>query len=218
MQSAVKSTASAFILPTMMIIGLTGGIGSGKSTASSRFAEHGVTVINADHIAREVVTTDSPALRAIAERFGPDILQPDGSLNRTALREIVFDDQHQLDWLEQLTHPLIEAIIRQRLQTSRQPEEPPYRMLESPLLLETQQKNLVDRVLLIDSPEALQIERVAGRDNNSGTQVKKIIASQMPREKKLSLADDVIENTATREELYQQVDSLHNQYCQLAKN
>ena len=200
----------------MYIVGLTGGIGSGKSAAAECFIEHGVTVINSDHIAREIVAPGSPALDAIAERFGLRILLEDGCLNRAALRTIIFDSEPERIWLEQLTHPLIVEITHERLQAAQYEEEPPYRILESPLLLETTQKEQVDRILLIDTPNHLQIERVTQRDGNSADQVSKIIESQMQQQKKLAHADDVIMNTGSLEELGKQVETLHSKYCNLS--
>ncbi|MGB2271902.1 MAG: dephospho-CoA kinase, partial [Pseudomonadales bacterium] len=160
------------------------------------------------------------ALMRIAEYFGSEILLDDGNLDRAALRKKVFSDtdaSHTAkQWLEDLTHPLINQQIRQQLNQRKNDNEANYRILESPLLMETNQQDLVHRLLLIDLPKSLQIERVMTRDNNSEQQVNAIIAAQMSREAKLHLADDKIENTGTLQELEQQVLALHTQYQQLA--
>lgn len=204
----------------MFVVGLTGGIGSGKSAAAAIFANLGVTVINADTVAREVVKPGTPALMRIAEHFGSEILLDDGSLDRAALRKKVFSDtdaSHTAkQWLEDLTHPLINQQINEQLNQRKNDNEANYRILESPLLMETNQQDLTHRLLLIDLPKSLQIERTMTRDNNSEQQVNAIIAAQMSREAKLHLADDKIENTGTLQELEQQVLALHTQYQQLA--
>lgn len=204
----------------MFVVGLTGGIGSGKSATAAIFANLGVTVINADTVAREVVKPGTSALMRIAEYFGSEILLDDGNLDRAALRKKVFSDtdaSHTAkQWLEDLTHPLINQQIRQQLNQRKNDNEANYRILESPLLMETNQQDLVHRLLLIDLPKSLQIERTMTRDNNSEQQVNAIIAAQMSREAKLHLADDKIENTGTLQELEQQVLALHTQYQQLA--
>ena len=155
----------------MYVIGLTGGIGSGKSTAASIFSELGITVVNADQLARDVVEPGKPALDAIKERFGDDILSNDGSLDRRKLREIVFADKKQLAWLEQLTHPLIGELLIQQLQSATSP----YAILESPLLLETRQKELVDRVLVVDLDESTQLLRTAERDGSSEETLRQLL-------------------------------------------
>ncbi|MDG1938706.1 MAG: dephospho-CoA kinase [Pseudomonadales bacterium] len=204
----------------MFVVGLTGGIGSGKSAAAAIFANLGVTVINADTVAREVVKPGTPALMRIAEHFGSEILLDDGRLDRAALRKKVFSDtdaSHTAkQWLEALTHPLINQQINEQLNQRKNDNEANYRILESPLLMETNQQDLTHRLLLIDLPKSLQIERTMTRDNNSEQQVNAIIAAQMSREAKLHLADDKIENTGTLQELEQQVLALHTQYQQLA--
>ena len=200
------------------IIGLTGGIGSGKSAAAALFRERNVLVIDADQVARDVVEPGSPALAAIAERHGQQILLADGALDRARLREIVFADDSERHWLEQLTHPLIGELMFARLHGPGEAGEAPYRMLESPLLFETEQKMLTHRTLLVDIPTELQIERAAARDNSSAGQIAAIIEAQMPRNEKLALADDVIDNSGSLAELEQQVDALHARYCELANN
>lgn len=205
----------------MFVVGLTGGIGSGKSAAAAIFAKLGVTIINADSVARDVVEPGSEALKAIANHFGESILLDDGSLNRAALRKKIFSDtassSQAKQWLEALTHPLINQRIIEHLNKKKTDGEADYRILESPLLMETNQHNLVDRLLLIDIPKSLQIERTMARDHNTQEQVSAIIAAQMPQKEKQLLANDKIDNDGTLEELEKQVLELHSQYRQLAK-
>ena len=189
------------------VVGLTGGIGSGKSTVARLFAEHGIHWVDADDVAREVVEPGTPALAAIAEHFGSQILQTDGSLDRASLRSLVFDQEEERRWLEQLLHP----IIREELAAQLQPANYslPYTLLVSPLLLETDQHELVDRIIVIDVPVSEQIARTSIRDNNSEEQVRKIIAAQMLREEKLARGDHVIDNARGMEHTREQVEALH---------
>jgi len=193
-------------------VGLTGGIGSGKTAASQHFEALGVPVIDADVVAREVVEPGMPALQLIAERFGDSILTGDGRLDRATLRQIVFADPAQRQWLEGLLHPL----IRQRTQDQLAAALGPYVILVSPLLLETDQRKLVDRVLLIDVPEALQIQRTMQRDNNSQQQVEAIVAAQSARAFKQARADDIIVNDHDLSHLHAQVEAQHQRYLELA--
>ena len=202
----------------MFVVGLTGGIGSGKSAAAKLFSELGVSIVNADQIARDIVEPGSAALDAIAEHFGSDILLDDGALDRAQLRQKIFANPNERQWLEQLTHPLIGTAIFDFLNAKRNDNEAPYRILESPLLMETSQQQLAQRLLLIDVPEAVQIARTMARDNNTEEQVRAIIEAQMSREEKRSRADDIIENTGTLEQLQQRVSALHEKYCQLAQS
>lgn len=194
------------------IVGLTGGIGSGKSTVTEAFRQLGVDAVDADYASRAVVEPGMPALASIEAHFGGDIIQQDGSLNRAALRAIVFSDPQQKIWLESLLHPLIREWIIEQLQNSTGP----YIILESPLLFETDQHQLIDTVLLVDLPEALQIERACARDNNLADQIKRIIDSQMPRQEKLSRADLVFDNAQPLETVASRVADLHNQFLTLA--
>ena len=194
------------------IIGLTGGIGSGKSTVAEAFRQHGINTVDADSASRAVVEPGMPALESIGEHFGANILQQDGSLDRAALRSIVFSDPQQKAWLESLLHPLIREWIIQQLQNSTGP----YVILESPLLFETDQHQLADTVVLVDIPEELQIERASARDSNLADQIKRIIDSQMPRQEKLSRADIVFDNSQPLETVASRVADLHNQFLSLA--
>lgn len=192
-----------------MVVGLTGGIGSGKSAAAHIFSSLGVDVIDADVMARLVVAAGSPALRAIHEHFGLDILQDDGQLNRAALRHTIFSNAEEKAWLEQLLHPLIRQKIEEHLQSATSD----YVILSSPLLLETGQDALTDRVLVIDAPEQSQIERTRARDNTTVNAVEAIMKSQWSRERRLSKADDVIVNDGDLANLEREVRKTHERYC-----
>lgn len=197
-----------------LIIGVTGGIGSGKSAVTDRFAQLGITVVDADLAARVVVEPGRPALKAIAEHFGADILQADGNLDRAALRRIVFADPTQRQWLEQLTHPLIGEEIRGQLASSRSP----YTILSSPLLLESaSQRELAELVVVVDVPEETQLARTMDRDANDEAQVRRIMAAQLPRDERLALADIVVDNSGPLEALDDIVGELHKEFLQRAE-
>ncbi len=197
----------------MFTVGLTGGIGAGKSVVGRLFGQLGVNVVDADVASRAIMEPGMPALQAVVQHYGSDILHHDGTLDRARLRSIVFADEHQRRWLEQLTHPLIGQWIRERLAHS----PPPYAILETPLLFETSQKDYVHRKLVVDVPEEVQVARTISRDDNSEEQVRAIIAAQMPRSERVALADDVIDNTVSLEALHKRVLELHQQYLVLAR-
>lgn len=196
-----------------LVVGITGGIGSGKSAVTRRLEQHGITVVDADVVARLVVAPGTPALAQIAEHFGADILQADGTLDRAALRARVFRDESERRWLERLTHPLIGQEIVDQISASRSP----YTVLSSPLLLDTSQKALVECVVVVDVPEELQVARTAQRDNNDEAQVKRIMAAQLGRESRLALADIVIDNSGSLADLELQVDELHKEFLARAE-
>lgn len=197
-----------------LIIGLTGGIGSGKSAAAARFEQaHGIHVVDADIKSRVVVEPGRPALQKIVDRFGDAVLQEDGSLNRAALRERVFQVPDERRWLEQLLHPLIREEIVTDLASARSP----YALLVSPLLVESGQYQMTRRVLVVDVPEALQIARTTARDNVPEEQVRGILKAQAQREERLRHAHDVIANDRDLAALHAQVDALHQQYLALAR-
>ncbi len=196
-----------------LIIGLTGGIGSGKSAAADLFSAHGITVVDADIAAREVVEPGTGCLDAITKHFGADILLPNGELNRRALREIIFNDPQAKAWLEALLHPAIRELIIQQLNEAPSP----YVLLVSPLLLETDQHQLTSRIVVIDCDESEQIQRAAARDNSDAERIKAIMATQLTRSQRLAKADDILHNHGSLEDLAQQVDALHQQYLQLAR-
>lgn len=192
------------------IIGITGGIGSGKSAVTERFEQHAVTVVDADLAARVIVEPGKPALASIAEHFGADIIGSDGNLDRAALRQKVFSDEKDRLWLEQLTHPLIGQEILDQITESRSA----YTILSSPLLLETSQKALVNTVLVVDVPEDIQLQRSMARDGNDEAQIKRIMAAQMPRQERLALADIVVDNSGPLEALDGRVQELHGRFLQ----
>ncbi|MCB1855504.1 MAG: dephospho-CoA kinase [Halieaceae bacterium] len=196
-----------------LVVGVTGGIGSGKSAVTERFQRLGITVVDADLAARIVVEPGGSALAAIAEHFGADILQADGTLNRAALRQRVFANQAERLWLERLTHPLIGQELRRQLAASGSA----YTILSSPLLLEGQQKELVDCVVVVDVPEELQLKRATARDANSEEQIRRIMAAQLPRAQRRELADIVIDNSGSLAELDEQVQELHREFLQRAE-
>ncbi len=196
----------------MFVVGLTGGIGSGKSAASRRFEQLGITAVDADVISREVVEPGSQALQAIEQRHGKGILLDDGSLDRAALRQKIFSSPEEKAWLESLLHPLIADETLRQLESANSP----YVLFVSPLLVESGQKVLCQRLLVIDVPEDLQIERTMNRDNNPRDQVERIMSSQASREQRLAMADDVICNDRDLKYLEQEVDVLHHRYLSLA--
>lgn len=190
------------------VVGVTGGIGSGKSAVTRCFEDLGIAVVDADIAARVIVEPGGAALAAIAGHFGKDIILPDGALDRAALRQRVFSDAAERLWLEQLTHPLIGQEIREQLAAA----ESPYAILSSPLLLETSQRELVDCVVVVDVPEEVQLQRAAARDGNSEDQIRRIMAAQMQREQRLKLADIVIDNAKPLAELDGVVDELNKEF------
>ena len=197
----------------MLTIGLTGGIGSGKSAASAIFESYGINIVDADIVAREVVEPGKTALSLIAEHFGEQILNDEQALNRGKLREIIFSDPDEKTWLETLLHPIIRDEIIQQLHSS----DSEYTILVSPLLFETDQNNLVKRALLIDVSVETQIERATKRDNTNSDQIRKIIANQYPRKIKLEKADDIIENNLSLQALETRVHNQHKIYLELAR-
>ena len=197
----------------MFKIGLTGGIGSGKSTAAAFFLSQGIDVIDLDQIARSVVQPGTPALKQIQNRFGNEILTTTGSLNRKKLAEIIFSDNAEKLWLEALLHPLIKREKERVLKNSMSP----YVVIEIPLLVENQLQSEVNRVLLIDSTEELQVERAKLRGNQTEEQIRKIIKSQATRDERKKQADDIAENSGSEQELEIQLQHLHQKYLRLAK-
>ena len=196
----------------MLKIGLTGGIGSGKSTACKYFSELGVPVIDADVIARELTQAGQPALSSITQIFGADILNVQGELDRTLLRQQVFAHPEQRQQLEAILHPLIKQTIAARLTHLNAP----YVIIAVPLLIESQWTDLVDRVLVIDTPIELQIQRSTQRDANNDAQVRAIIRSQADRHTRNAAADDIILNDSDLAKLHDQVEQLHRRYRELA--
>ena len=194
------------------VVGITGGIGSGKSAVTSRLEQHGITVVDADVVAREVVEPGTPVLAAIAEHFGEHILQPNGALDRAALRKIVFENPAEREWLESVTHPAIREAIAAQLTAATSP----YVVLSSPLLLEAGQNAFAQHVVVVDVPEEVQLSRTCARDNNDEVLVRNIMAAQLPRAERCARADEVIDNNGSLEALQQAVDALHQRLLALA--
>lgn len=194
-------------------IGLTGGIASGKSTVAARFRELGVPVIDADEAARAVVEPGQPGLAAVIKRFGPSVLAADGTLNRGALRNLVFADAQSRRDLEAILHPLIRADMERREALA----EGPYAVMAIPLLVEGGSLDRVDRILVVDVDEEIQVRRVMARDHCSEEQARGILSVQASRADRTRAADDVMENSGSVSDLRQAVDRLHEGYLELAQ-
>lgn len=196
----------------MFVIGLTGGIASGKTTVANLFSDKGIELVDADIVARDVVAIGSEGLAAITRYFGEDILQHDGSLDRAKLRHIIFNDEAKKNWLNNLLHPLIRSQMIDDLAATSSA----YTLFVVPLLVENNLTELCDHVLVIDVPVEVQIARTMARDGVSETQAKAIIASQADRKTRLSQADSVLENDS-ESYLAQQVEALHQKFLELAQ-
>ena len=197
----------------MLIIGLTGGIGSGKSVASDKFKSLGIAVVDADVASRTVVEPGKPALKEIQDHFGSGIITAEGKLDRNKLREIIATDPEERKWLESVLHPKIGEQITKEISESTSV----YTLFVAPLLLETNSQEMCSRVVVVDVPKDVQIRRTAKRDKVSPNQVEQMVAAQMEREKRLEKADDVLLNNGTIEDLEKQVEELHKKYIQMAE-
>lgn len=198
-----------------LIIGLTGGIGSGKTTVTDMFAARHIDVIDADVIAREVVAPNSEALNTIKEHFGHQFIQEDGQLNRALLRHKIFTNEENKHWLNKLLHPL----IRERIITQTSHAKSTYCLLVAPLLIENDLLSLVDRVLVVDVSKSTQLERTLRRDSTSSPQeIRAIIASQTTRDARLKAANDIIDNDAVElSKIEEMVTELHQKYLLISK-
>ncbi len=194
------------------VVGLTGGIGSGKSTITRLLIGLGIEVIDADDVSREVVVPGSTALNALVGRFGTKILNADGTLKRERLRGLIFTDPEAKNWVEQLLHPLIRATILERIERSTST----WLLLSAPLLLENDAYEFVDRILVVDVPESIQLARAMLRDNATKDEVTRIMQSQLPRGKRLAAADDIVENSGDPLQLQEQLLRLFKRYEELA--
>lgn len=194
-------------------VGLTGGIACGKTTVANLFAALGVTIVDNDLLAREVVAVGSPLLAEIRAHFGDGVFAADGSLDRRALRGRVFADPAERQWLERLTHPAIRALTDQRCEAATGP----YVIVAIPLLTETGSAARFDRVLVVDCPRDLQIARLQARDGSTREQAERMLAAQASREERLALADDVIVNDGDIAALRDRVEQLHRQYSRAAQ-
>lgn len=199
------------------VVGLTGGIGSGKSTIGDLFLALGAPVIDTDIIARQVVEKGSPLLAELGNHFGTDVLTEQGELNRAKLREIIFSHPDEKTWLNQLLHPA----IRNKMLTQLKRCQQPYVILMVPLLIENNLTHLCDRILVVDVLPEIQIKRATKRDNNNAEIIKNIVAAQVSREKRLTYADDIIDNNQPLEQnlekIKKQVNNLHRIYLEKAE-
>jgi dephospho-CoA kinase len=195
------------------IVGLTGGIGSGKSAAAQRFEELGATAIDTDAIAHALTIPGGAAIEAIRAAFGADYLTPEGALARARMRELVFEDAAKKALLESILHPMIRTRTSELVQAARSP----YVILMVPLLIESRDyRKRCQRIVVVDCPEELQVERVIARSGLAAAQVRAIMANQVARDARLAAADDVIDNSRDLAHLRRQVDALHARYVQLA--
>ena len=200
--------------PAVLTIGLTGGVASGKSTAAGAFGALDVPMLNADQVARDIVAPGTPALKQIRDTFGAEFLTTGGELDRPKMRRHVFGDAAARRALERITHPA----IRERMLAWRDAQAGPYCILDVPILVESGMDALVDRVLVIDAPEEVQVERLRQRDRISAELAQQMLAAQAPRAQRLEHADDVITNTGTVAELCAAVARLHAFYLDLARS
>jgi dephospho-CoA kinase len=196
-----------------LCIGLTGGIASGKTTVAQRFMELGVPIIDADAAARAVVAPGKPGLAAVSARFGPRVVAENGELDRSALRDLIFKDPASRRDLEAILHPLIRADMEQNAEQA----VGPYVVMAIPLLVEGGSRDRVDRILVVDVDEAVQLQRVMARDGSTEEQARAILASQASRSARLAAADDVLLNSGTVADLRQAVDQLHERYLRVAE-
>jgi len=198
--------------PGPLVIGLTGGIGSGKSTCAALFSKLGVPIIDADELAHALVAPGEPALAEIITAFGPEYLAADGQLDRRRLRQQVFAEPASRRRLEAILHPLIRFNIKELVNSV----QAPYCIVSIPLLLETGQTDLVNRILVIDIPEALQLSRTAARDRLAMGEIRPVLESQANRSERLAAADDVISNAGSQDELAEKIQTLHKKYLSLS--
>ena len=196
-----------------MIVGLTGGIGSGKSAAANFFQNEGITVIDADDLSREVIEQDTPGFEIIVDCFGSAIIDSDGSINRAFLRQEVFDDEKKKKLLESIIHPLVRDLMIEKIAASQSP----YSIIMVPLIFETNSMNNYNRILVIDCDPIVQLERAMLRDKNSKIQIQKIFDSQCSREERISIANDIIPNNDSLENLKIRSIAMHKFYLGLSK-
>jgi dephospho-CoA kinase len=200
--------------PAVLTVGLTGGIASGKSTVAGALRALGVPVLDADQVAREVVARGTPAFERIREAFGPGYLAADGGLDRARLRQHVFANPEARRTLERITHPA----IRERLAAWRDAQRGPYCVLEVSILVESGMDALVDRVLVVDAPEAAQVERLRRRDRVGEDAARQVLAAQATRQQRLARADDVVTNAGTLDGLRAAAARLHAFYLELVRD
>lgn len=198
----------------MLVIGLTGGIGSGKTTVSNMFRELGIEVIDADEIARCISENNTDIKSKIKEYFGTEALDDDGNLDRKYLRSAVFDNEEKRIWLEKLLHPLVINEIKEEIEKV----ESEYCVVSVPLLFESGSESLFDRILVVDLPEMMQLQRATTRDESDRKSIEKIAKSQISRKERLSMADDIIDNNGDIDSLKKKVIEYNNFYLDLCKS
>ena len=201
----------------MLLIGLTGGIASGKSFVSDCFESHGAPVIDADQLAREVVEPGSEGLATLADHFGASIVDDNGVLKRRALRDIIFASPQEREVLDNTLHPLIRRLSDERIEAASRLAYP-YLVYAVPLLVETTQQSRFDRIVVVDVPEALQIQRLKMRDGSTSWEAQSILDAQATREERLAVATDVLDNSMSKEDTQAQVLKLHELYISLQNN
>ena len=196
------------------ILGLTGGIGAGKTAVSNALADKGICIVDADVIARDVVAPNSDGLQAIIDKFGRDMLQSDGMLNRAALRELIFSNETHTSWLNNLFHPMIRETILSQLSSANSS----YVVLSAPLLFENQLDTLCNHTLLVDVSEEIQIHRTTQRDKVSSAHIKQIITAQMPRLEKCNKADSILDNSGSLTQMHSKLEVLHQGFLKQAQS
>lgn len=197
-----------------LVIGLTGGIASGKTTVANLFEqEFGIEIVDADVVARQVVEPGSAGLEQITQHFGPEVIEADGTLNRARLREIIFADPSQKEWLNNLLHPMIRKQMLQQLETVQSD----YALLVIPLMVENNLQSLADKVVVVDVDPETQIQRTVERDQVDQQQAEAIVASQASREQRLAIADYVIKNNTKNQKLLYQITELHKKFLEMCR-
>lgn len=197
----------------MLVIGLTGGIASGKSTVSELFSDLGISVIDADIIARQLMQTGTPVFTEIVAYFGMGILDDNGAINRKKLANLVFSQEKQRRQLEAIVHPVTRQIMIDKIKQATGP----YCIAAIPLLLEANMQDLVDRILVIDTPEDVQLKRLCTRDGLSESDARLILRAQLDRQQRLTQATDIIDNQGDINQLQSAIMDLHKKYIELAK-
>jgi len=200
----------------VLLIGLTGGIASGKSFVSDAFKDLGVPIIDADVLAREVVEPGTAGLQQLSENFGPDILTNTNELDRAALRKIIFANPRHRKTVDAILHPLIRERADHQINATKK-QGHAYAIYAIPLLVETGQQERFDRIIVVDVPEDVQVERLIKRDSSSTEKAQAILAAQAKRQDRIAVADDIVDNTGSKEDTLKQVQALHNKYVTASK-
>jgi len=209
----VGTIGAPMMTGTRLVVGVTGGIGSGKTTVTNLFAQRGIAIVDADQVARDIVAPGTPVLAKLIEHFGDAVIHDSGTLNRAWLRHTIFTDADAKQWVNALMHPAIRIALLEQLQAA----ESPYAILSAPLLIENKLTQYCQRVLVVDVSEANQQGRTQSRDQVNAQQVQQIMAAQCSRAERLAVANDVIDNNGEISELEPQVQRLHQQYVKLSE-